>query len=134
MAIKTSERNLKKCEEKIATLEQEVKDAENELRNLQELRKEIEEEAQRYKASLEPLQTHEKEMKAKSAKVKDELDAALKYVVILYFSIELILIFKSNLEKRTKFVPRRSTTIKRWKSSTGLSPPIATTLNTGRKK
>lgn len=78
VAIKTSERNSKKSQDKIATLEQEVKDAENELRQLQERRKEIEQEAMSVKTSQETLEATEKEMKQKLTIFKAELDAALK--------------------------------------------------------
>merc|ERR1712136_44793 len=78
VAIHTSERNLKKCTEKIATLEQEVPEAENDLRKLQERRKQIEEEAMGHKTSQEALEVTEKEMRQKLADFKKELDAALK--------------------------------------------------------
>ena len=80
MAIKTSERNAKKSQDKIVTLEQEVKDAEDDLRKLQERRKEIEEEAMNQKASQQTLEVTEKEMKTKLGNLKAELDAALKFV------------------------------------------------------
>jgi len=85
VAIRTSERNLKKCTEKIATLEQEVVEAENDLRKLQERRKQIEEEAMSHKTSQEALEATEKEMRQKLADFKKELDAALKYVSRLLF-------------------------------------------------
>ena len=78
VAINTSERNVKKCLEKIATLEQEVQEDENELRKLQERRKQIEEEAMTFKSNTEGLETAEKELKEKLGKFKAELDAALK--------------------------------------------------------
>lgn len=81
MAIKTSERNAKKSEDKIATLEQEVKDAEDDLRKLQERRKEIEKEAMNHKSSqLDKLEATKKETKTKLVDLKSELDAALKFV------------------------------------------------------
>ena len=80
VAIRTSERNLKKCAEKITTLEQEVVEAENDLRKLQERRKQIEEEAMTHKTSQEALEVTEKEMRQKLADFKKELDAALKFV------------------------------------------------------
>lgn len=80
MAIKTSERNAKKSQDKIATLEQEIKDAEDDLRKLQERRKEIEEEAMNHKAIQQTLEVTEKELKTKLTDLKAELDAALKFV------------------------------------------------------
>ena len=80
VAIRTSERNLKKCAEKITTLEQEVVEAGNDLRKLQERRKQIEEEAMTHKTSQEALEVTEKEMRQKLADFKKELDAALKFV------------------------------------------------------
>ena len=70
VAIRTSERNLKKCAEKITTLEQEVVEAENDLRKLQERRKQIEEEAMTHKTSQEALEVTEKEMRQKLADLK----------------------------------------------------------------
>ena len=125
VAIKTSERNAKKCLEKVSSLEQEVLEAENDLRKLQERRKEIEEEAMTIKSSQETLEATEEGMKAKLAKLKIELDAALKLEQLPSYSFKIVysnfLFFFCFIllcsGRRTKCELQRLTTIRKWKST-----------------
>ena len=70
---------MKKCVEKIESLQQEVQEAETDLRKMQERRNQVEGEAKEVKKAKEALEVTVKELKEKCADFKTQLDSALRY-------------------------------------------------------
>jgi structural maintenance of chromosome 4 len=75
VAITTSERNAKKCEQKIATLEQNIVDAENRLREAKAERDTIEEDGQKLLKCIEELTEQLSNEEGKYAELKQEVTA-----------------------------------------------------------
>lgn len=78
VAIKTSQRNTKKTEEKINAMETEVKEVESELRGMQDKRKTIEEEATTLLEELQKVTQEELELQEEVSELKSQHEEFIK--------------------------------------------------------